>query len=134
MIFFIYIFLFISGLEFLIRYSRNIIRLHLVGVVLLTDEFLKELSELLPNLLYLDLQQCPNITDSNLEELVEKSDVDLEIVNYYGEIIQTIESQIYLLETKLLENQTESGGEEASSTTEGAVCSDEISDGLSDIE
>jgi len=32
-----------SGLEFLIRYARNIIRLCLVGVVLLTDDFLEEL-------------------------------------------------------------------------------------------
>ena len=77
-----------SGLEFLIRYSRNIIRLHLVGVVLLTDDFIKDLNEHLPYLLHLDLQQCPNITDTFLEEIVEKSEVDLEIINYYGEIIE----------------------------------------------
>ena len=64
----------------------------MVGVVLLTDEFLKEISEHLPYLLHLDLQQCPNITDTNLEDLVEKSEMDLEIVNYYGEIIESFDS------------------------------------------
>ena len=118
----------ISGLEFLIQYCRNIIRLCLVGVVLLTDDFLEELSEHLPYLVHLDLQQCPNITDSKLEDIVEKSEVDLEIVNYYGEIILPMELKAdFSLENK------DRRGSETSSTTEGAACSDEISDGLSDF-
>ena len=43
---------------------------------LLIDKFLKEISDL-PYLLHLDLQQCPKITDTNLEDLVEKSEMDL---------------------------------------------------------
>jgi len=119
-----------SGLEFLVQYARNIIRLYLVGVVLLTDDFLEELSEHLPYLVHLDLQQCPNVTDSKLEDIVEKSEVDLEIVNYYGEIILPLELKA---DFSLLENQDKSG-DETSSTTEGAACTDEISDGFSEIE
>jgi hypothetical protein len=97
----------------------------LVGVVLLTDEFLKEISEHLPYLLHLDLQQCPNITDTNLEDLVEKSEIDLEIVNYYGEIIEPFDSADILFK-----KQIQSDNEKSSTTTEGAVCEDNISEGF----
>ena len=96
----------------------------MVGVVLLTDEFLKEISEHLPYLLHLDLQQCPNITDTNLEDLVEKSEIDLEIVNYYGEIIEPFDSADISYEKQIQSDN------EKLSTTEGAVCKDDISEGF----
>ena len=111
------------GLEFLIRYSNNILRLYLVGVVLLTDQVLLEISQHLPYLVYLDLQQCPNLTDKKLEDLVEEKP-DLEIVNYYGEIIQYLEKGDEVCAEK----------SSSSSSTEGAAKSDEISDGFSDID
>ena len=97
-------------------------RLYLVGVVLLTDEFLLEINDHLPLLLHLDLQQCPNITDRKLEDIIKKSHSDLEIVNYYGEIIQ----QFAIFSLSSDDEKSES------SSTEGAVKSDEISDGFSD--
>ena len=96
----------------------------MVGVVLLTDEFLKEISEHLPYLLHLDLQQCPNITDTNLEDLVEKSEMDLEIVNYYGEIIEPFDSADISYE-----KQIQSDNEELN-TTEETACKDDISGGF----
>ena len=111
-------------MEFLIRYSRNIIRLHLVGVVLLTDEFLKEISEHLPYLLHLDLQQCPNITDTNLEDLVEKSEMDLEIVNYYGEIIEPFDSADISYEKQIQSD------DEKLNTTEETACKEDITEGF----
>ena len=62
------------------------------GVVLLTDDFLKEINENLPKLTQLDLQQCPNLTDTYLEQIVRQSEGRLEIINYYGESIQFITS------------------------------------------
>ena len=97
----------------------------MVGVVLLTDEFLKEISEHLPYLLHLDLQQCPNITDTNLEDLVEKSEIDLEIVNYYGEIIEPFDSADISYE-----KQIQSDNEKPSITTEETACKDDISEGF----
>ena len=96
----------------------------MVGVVLLTDEFLKEISEHLPYLLHLDLQQCPNITDTNLEDLVEKSEMDLEIVNYYGEIIEPFDSADISYEKQIQSDN------EKSSATEETVCNDDISEGF----
>ena len=96
----------------------------MVGVVLLTDEFLKEISEHLPYLLHLDLQQCPNITDTNLEDLVEKSEMDLEIVNYYGEIIEPFDSADISYEKQIKSDN------EKSSATEETVCKDDISEGV----
>ena len=93
----------------------------MVGVVLLTDEFLKEISEHLPYLLHLDLQQCPNITDTNLEDLVEKSEMDLEIVNYYGEIIEPFDSADISYEKQIQSDN------DNSSATEEVVCKDDIS-------
>ena len=61
-------------------------------MVLLTDDFLKEINEHLPKLTQLDLQQCPNLTDSYLEQIVRQSEGRLEIINYYGESIQSITS------------------------------------------
>ena len=96
----------------------------MVGVVLLTDEFLKEISEHLPYLLHLDLQQCPNLTDTNLEDLVEKSEMDLEIVNYYGEIIEPFDSADISYEKQIQIDY------EKSSATEETVCKDDISEGF----
>ena len=96
----------------------------MVGVVLLTDEFLKEISEHLPYLLHLDLQQCPNITDTNLEDLVEKSEMDLEIVNYYGEIIEPFDSADISYEKQIQSDN------EKLSTTEETACKDDISEGF----
>ena len=87
-------------------------------MVLLTDEFLKEISEHLPYLLHLDLQQCPNITDTNLEDLVEKSEMDLEIVNYYGEIIEPFDSADISYEKQI------------QSATEETAYKDDISEGF----
>ena len=61
-------------------------------MVLLTDDFLKEINEHLPKLTQLDLQQCPNLTDTYLEQIVRQSEGRLEIINYYGESIQYITS------------------------------------------
>ena len=97
------------GVEFLIRYCNQIKHLYLVGVVLLTDIILLDIHDFLPHLLSLDLQQCPNITDTHLALVVKKSQNDLEIVNYYGEIIQCVTSG---------DEQEESDTE--SSSTEGA--------------
>ena len=94
----------------------------MVGVVLLTDEFLKEISEHLPYLLHLDLQQCPNITDTNLEDLVEKSEMDLEIVNYYGEIIEPFDSADISYEKQIQSDN------EKLSVTEETACKDDISE------
>ena len=96
----------------------------MVGVVLLTDEFLKEISEHLPYLLHLDLQQCPNITDTNLEDLVEKSEIDLEIVNYYGEIIEPFDSADISYEKQIQSDN------EKLNTTEETACKDDISVGF----
>ena len=96
----------------------------MVGVVLLTDEFLKEISEHLPYLLHLDLQQCPNITDTNLEDLVEKSEMDLEIVNYYGEIIEPFDSADISYEKQIQSDN------EKLNTTEETACKDDISEGF----
>ena len=70
----------------------------------------------------MDLQQCPNITDSYLEQLARNSDQNLEIINYYGETIQFVESE--------KEEGSEASGDE-SSTTEGALKSDDFSLDLS---
>ena len=96
----------------------------MVGVVLLTDEFLKEISEHLPYLLHLDLQQCPNITDTNLEDLVEKSEMDLEIVNYYGEIIEPFDSADISYEKQIQSDN------EKLNTTEETACKSDISEGF----
>ena len=81
-------------MEFLIRYSNKIRQLNLLGVVLLTDDFLREINDHLPELLYLDLEQCPNLTDDYLEQIVSKKvDGKLEIINYYGEKIRRIEKE-----------------------------------------
>lgn len=111
-----------AGLEFLVRYCNEIIKLCLVGVVLLTDEFMLEIHDHLPKLSFLDLQQCPNITDTRLEGVVRKSDHFMEIVNYYGEIIQYSECGA---------NDVESSSDRESSTTEEALKTGEISDDLS---
>ena len=87
-------------------------------VVLLTAKFFKEISDL-PYLLHLDLQQCPKITDTILEDLVEKSEINLEIVKYYGEIIEPFD-----LADISFEKQIQSDNEK-SSTTEEAVCKDD---------
>ena len=79
-------------MEFLIRYSNKIRQLNLLGVVLLTDDFLCEINDHLPELVHLDLEQCPNLTDDYLEQIVStKVDGKLEIINYYGEKIRRIE-------------------------------------------
>ena len=81
-----------QGMEFLIRYSNKIRQLNLLGVVLLTDDFLCEINDHLPELVHLDLEQCPNLTDDYLEQIVStKVDGKLEIINYYGEKIRRIE-------------------------------------------
>ena len=100
-----------AGVEFLIRYCNQITHLYLVGVVLLTDEILRDIHDFLPHLLNLDLQQCPNITDTHLALVVKKSQNDLEIVNYYGEIIQCVPSS---------DEAEEESDTESSLTEEGA--------------
>ena len=72
----------------------------LVGLGL-TDAFLQDINDRLPLLTYLDLQQCPYLTDSKLEDIVTENINDLEIVNYYGEIIA---SSIKHLEQENSEN------------------------------
>ena len=83
-----------------------------------------EINDHLPLLLHLDLQQCPNITDRKLEDVIKRSHAGLEIVNYYGEIIQQFE----INEQDLSHDDSSLD----SSTTEGAALSEEISDGFSD--
>ena len=62
---------------------------------------------------------CIPVTDTNLEDLVKKSEMDLEIVNYYGEIIEPFD-----LADISFEKQIQSDNEK-SSTTEEAVCKDD---------
>ena len=107
-----------EGLEFLTRYANEISHLFLVGVVLITDVFLRDLLENLPKLVHLDLQQCPNVTDRKLENLVLKSEnYQLQIVNYYGEIIQP-EVPENLVKAEV--NSDSSDSSSLSSATEGA--------------
>jgi F-box/leucine-rich repeat protein 2/20 len=115
-----------KGLEFMVQYCNAIIKLHLVGVVLLTDAFLEDICDHLPKLAFLDLQQCPNITDSNLEYIVKLCSHDLEIVNYYGEVIQK-----YCSGSAAEKTDHEDRSDKESSTTEEALNTDDISDDLS---
>ena len=41
---------------------------------------------LLPDLTFMDLQQCPKLNDTELENIVRAAR-HLEIVNYYGELL-----------------------------------------------
>ena len=92
-------------------------------VVLLTAKFLKEISDL-PYLQHLDLQQCPKITDTILEDLVEKSEINLEIVKYYGEIIEPFDSADISYEKQIQSDN------EKSSTPEETACKYDISEGF----
>lgn len=113
------------------RYSNNISQLYLVGVVLLTDAFLQDLEDHLPKLTFLDLQQCPNLTDQVLIDLVALWPTQkLEVVNYYGESIICSEEP----NRKPSEDAEDKSGSDSSSTTEGAALSDDISDGFSEAE
>ena len=86
----------------------------ITGVVLLTDDFLKEINEHLPNLTHLDLQQCPNLTDTYLEQIVRKSEGRLEIINYYGE-------------TMVFQSDSDSESSDGDSSTTEEAKSDDIS-------
>jgi len=59
-----------------------------VGVVRLTwhGAGLRNVAKLMPDLRYLDLQQCPDLEDSDLMELVAARP-DIVVFNYYGEQI-----------------------------------------------
>ena len=111
-----------EGMISIVEACKNLIKMYLVGVVLLTDDFLDSMDS--PLLTYLDVQQCPNFTDSKLELLVKLCDHDLTIVNYYGEVIQK--------ETHKENEVNSDKSSEASSTTEGAISWEDISDGFSD--
>ena len=74
----------------------------------------------------LDLQQCPKITDTNLEELVEKSEIDMEIVNYYGEIFEPFNSADILCKKQI------QSGIEKSSTPEEITCKNDISEAFAE--
>ena len=95
------------GIEFLIRYCNQITHLHLVGIIYLTDEILRDIHDFLPHLVFLDLQQCPNITDTNLSIVAKKSTNSLEIVNYYGEIIIAVSSDDSLASSDTDSSSTE---------------------------
>lgn len=109
------------GMEHVVLYCNDLEYLSLVGVVLLTDKFLHNICRLLPNLHRLDLQQCPNLTDSYLEKIVqEASETNLVIVNYYGEPIQGSSSGN--------DETSTTSDDQKSSSTEGAVASDDLID------
>ena len=72
----------------------------------------------------LALQQCLKITDNNLEDLVEKSEINLEIVNYYGEIIEPFDSADISYEKQIQSDN------EKLNTTEETACKDDISEGF----
>ena len=79
----------------------------------------------LPNLTFLDLQQCPNITDTRLALIVKKSSNNLEIVNYYDEIISVVSSGDSFEENSDIESSTTEEAEELKSDDELLHFSDE---------
>ena len=59
----------------------------MVGLVRLGSGSIVGISELLPKLKILDLQQCPDVEDHELLNIFEKRP-DLLILNYYGEQVE----------------------------------------------
>ena len=55
-----------KGVEEVILYCHRLELLSLVGVVRITESILIDVGVALPDLKFLNLEQCPNIDDSNL--------------------------------------------------------------------
>jgi hypothetical protein len=55
-----------KGVEEVILYCQRIAVLSLVGVVRITESILVNVGDYLPELKYLNMEQCPNIDDTNL--------------------------------------------------------------------
>ena len=63
---------------------QNLQTLDLTGIVYLTSNVLRDLSEKLPSLTSLNLQQCPDIDDCDLTRIMNLNP-ELKLINYYGE-------------------------------------------------
>jgi len=72
------------GLACVVNKCKYLINLNLCGVVRLLGDFLPDINKLLVGLQVLDLEQCPDIQLSVLEDLVRQN-MDLVIKDYYGE-------------------------------------------------
>lgn len=75
-----------KGVEDVIMYCDRLEILSLVGVVRITDGILDNIGNRLPDLRLLDLEQCPNIDDKHVVEIVaETNRSNLKVINYWGE-------------------------------------------------
>jgi len=72
------------GLACVVNKCKYLINLNLCGVVRLLGDFLPDINKLLVGLQLLDLEQCPDVQLSVLEDLVRQN-MDLVIKDYYGE-------------------------------------------------
>ena len=75
-----------KGLSFVVNSCPRIKKMSLIGLVAITGAEFCNISYFLPELRYLDLQQCSFVSDSFLERLVQ-SKPDLKVRNYWGEAI-----------------------------------------------
>lgn len=95
-----------DGVRAVIRGCPDVEVLELLGLVKLTSAPLEEdLHRRLPLLARLDLEQCPNIDDDGLVDLVARLP-RLHLVSYYGEVVALPAAAV---DKKLKE---EEGGEE----------------------
>ena len=74
-----------KGMEEVLLYCSRLQILSLVGVVRITENILDDIGAALPELKLLDLEQCPNIDDDNLKQVVRNGRPNIEVVNYWGE-------------------------------------------------
>jgi len=76
-----------QGLLSLVTRCRSLVNINLCGVVRLSGTFLIDINKKLRALKVLDLEQVPDIDMDIVEDLV-RQDFDLEIKDYYGELVQ----------------------------------------------
>jgi len=79
-------------------------RMDLVGLVKITGTCLVNIPDHMPQLIFLDLQQCSRINDDIVEDVVRFKH-DLKILNYYGEELSYANSKLCLLVDNDIETQ-----------------------------
>lgn len=72
------------GIEAIATMCKDLQHLSLIGLVLITDVCLESYLKRLPYLVFLDIQQCSNVEDASILDLIETNH-DVIVHNYYGE-------------------------------------------------
>jgi len=73
-----------TSLKLVVKSCRFIINLNLCGVVKLGGEFLRDIGKHLVGLSSLDLEQCPDIQECDLQRVLSQN-INISIKDYYGE-------------------------------------------------